>query len=1138
MNKLHKLILSAALAVSSLVSAQNLQKGDYGYLYCHMSDRGEWTAYALSRDGLHYHDLIGGQPIFDTKKVAGIEGGTRDAYIFRKHDGKGYLMLTTDMCVKKSKVWNNYGINLLTSDDLINWESKTFDFRKGASIFSDPKSPDTYKNYATINRVWAPQAMWDPTYVWPNGKKGGYFVYYSLWNSAEEKYDRMYYSYADESFTTLTKPRLLFDWGYATIDADINYLKSDKLFHMMIKKEGGKPGLFTATAKKLTGPWSEPVEDDYVNFEGKKKCEGVSAFQIAGEEGWRVGYIEYSSRPKHYRICKADKYLRNFNSPQDIIGVEAPQHGSFLRLTKEEYDRLENWSKAIMDKKNTTRTVLSLNSGWQFHASATDKGIEDIATIGNWQTVNLPHDFQISQPWVAPAADEKADNRDAGANIRSRLSSRGFKEMGFGWYRKSIRPEESWRGKRVLLDFEGIMLVGDVYLNGKHIGKTDYGYLGFEIDITKLLNYGKDNIIAVKASTQQPLNSRWYTGGGLYRDVNIILTDKDEFFVRHPLYITTENVSDRKATVNVQAELTCNLKVENLRVGTKVTDRAGNIVYHKFNTIKFDRRMRTNEHQVAKFDIDNPKLWSCETPNLYTAEVTLYREDGSVADQVTKRFGVRNVEFSPEFGLKLNGKKVLLKGIANHHSLGALGAAVYPRAMEKRIKMLKDFGFNHIRTAHNPYSESFLDLCDEYGILVVDELYDKWLTQYAGGREEWTNLWQHDVPEFVKRDRNHPSVVVWSLGNELQQYWNLPYADWGVTAYRLQKELLRRYDKTRPITVAMHPRYRSLETDSLPAPLVHETDIASYNYRYMYFPGDSRRFPHMMFYQSEANTSGMGPNYFEMDLDKVLGLAYWGMIDYLGESQGWPEKGWCQGVFDISLEPKPNAYFLKSYFKDDEPLVHIGIVASDGDSFLWNDEKMLKRRLVDHWNFGKGNNNEEFTLYTYTNADEVELRINGKSLGRKQNDKNPKVHNRIKWDKVKYESGYIEAIAYTNGKVVARHKIETTGEAKRLSATADNSEWKADGKDLQHIRILALDAKGRRVQTAKGKVHFSVEGPAEIIAVTNGDNASDELAVGDSRDLYNGTCTVILRSKQGAGKVSVTATCDGMKPVKLQLATK
>lgn len=166
MNKLHKLILSAALAVSSLVSAQNLQKGDYGYLYCHMSDRGEWTAYALSRDGLHYHDLIGGQPIFDTKKVAGIEGGTRDAYIFRKHDGKGYLMLTTDMCVKKSKVWNNYGINLLTSDDLINWESKTFDFRKGASIFSDPKSPDTYKNYATINRVWAPQAMWDPTYVW------------------------------------------------------------------------------------------------------------------------------------------------------------------------------------------------------------------------------------------------------------------------------------------------------------------------------------------------------------------------------------------------------------------------------------------------------------------------------------------------------------------------------------------------------------------------------------------------------------------------------------------------------------------------------------------------------------------------------------------------------------------------------------------------------------------------------------------------------------------------------------------------------------------------------------------------------------------------------------------------------------
>ncbi len=336
----------ALVILVSGAQAQNLVKGDYGYLYCHMSDRGEWTAYALSRDGLHFHDLIGGDSIFSPARVARIEGGTRDAYICRKHDGSGYLMVTTDMCVAKSKQWYNYGIDLLTSDDLIHWESTTFDFREGPAIFSDPESPDPYENYATVARVWAPQIFWNPEYVWPDGRKGGYMIYYSLLNPAEEEYDRMYYSYADESFTTLTKPRLLFDWGYATIDADINYLASDGLYHMMIKKEGGRPGIFTATAPALHGPWNEPVEDDYVDFEGNKKCEGVSAFQLTGDSTWCVAYIEYSSRPKHYRICKADEYLRNFHSPRDIEGVDAPQHGSFLRLTEEEYKRLQAWSDA------------------------------------------------------------------------------------------------------------------------------------------------------------------------------------------------------------------------------------------------------------------------------------------------------------------------------------------------------------------------------------------------------------------------------------------------------------------------------------------------------------------------------------------------------------------------------------------------------------------------------------------------------------------------------------------------------------------------------------------------------------------------------------------------------------------------
>ncbi len=339
----HWLLLTAMALLPSWGVAQqtkgNYQLPDdetYGYLNCHMSDRGQWTAYALSQDGLHFHDLLCGDSIFSPFEMAGIEGGTRDAYICRRHDNKGFLMVTTDMNngatkrLKKLDVWHNYGINLLTSDDLIHWKSTTFDFRKWQP---------------SVTRVWAPQVIWDGEHVWEDGHKGGYMIYYSMWDPEIEKYDRMYYSYADESFTTITKPQLLFDWGYATIDADINYLPSDGLFHMMIKKEGGTPGIFTTASASLKGPWPEPDSSQYVNFEGNKKCEGASAFQLKGGQ-WQVGYIEYSSRPRHYRLCDANATLTRFSNPRDIEGINGPQHGSFLRVTKEEYDRLQAWSDA------------------------------------------------------------------------------------------------------------------------------------------------------------------------------------------------------------------------------------------------------------------------------------------------------------------------------------------------------------------------------------------------------------------------------------------------------------------------------------------------------------------------------------------------------------------------------------------------------------------------------------------------------------------------------------------------------------------------------------------------------------------------------------------------------------------------
>lgn len=794
------------------------------------------------------------------------------------------------------------------------------------------------------------------------------------------------------------------------------------------------------------------------------------------------------------------------------------------------------------------RDTISINQGWQFHRGDV-KNIDELKTTqGDDDVVNLPHDFLIGQDWVAPDASERPDNSDAGSNVRSRLSPRGFKEMGIGWYRYQLTPKDEWKGKRIVLDFQGIMLVGDVYLNGKRIGGTDYGYLGFDIDLSKLLKWGQPNEIAVKADTQNSSNSRWFTGAGLYRDVNLIVTNKNLFFPRHPLFIRTQGNKEVKIKAEIinQQKVAKGQSAAKMPVGVRILDADGKVVAEQKNDIHFNAKWRDREYELPSISLENAKLWSPNSPYLYTAEVTLYDNEGNIADQIKEPFGVRTIEIIPQKGLLVNGKKVLLKGYANHHTLGALGAAAYPRAIEKRLKLMKEFGMNHIRTSHNPYSEDFLKLCDKYGILVVDELYDKWLTQYAGGRVDWESLWQKDVPEWVKRDRNHPSVVMWSLGNELQQYSNLPFNDWGVTAYKLQKELLHRYDDTRLTTVAMHPRYRNLETDSIPADLAIETEVNSYNYRYMYFPGDSKRYPEKTFYQSEASVAAMGPNFYEMDLDKVIGLAYWGAIDYLGESMGWPIKGWNQGVFDLSLQPKPDAYFVKSMFTD-EPTVHIGVIEKSGGNIQWNGINVSAGKLSENWNREAG---EQVSLYTYTNGDEVELFLNGKSLGVKKNSNDPKLRARIKWDNIAYAPGTLVAVAKKNGKVVDRHQIETTGEAVALKLVPDMETWHADGKDLMHVRIYAVDKKGRRVLNVKDakafdKLTFTVKGDANIVAVDNGNIASDELHIGKTqleksiqRNLFQGSALVILRAGDKPGKIELLVAGEKMKAKKLFLNTK
>jgi beta-galactosidase len=785
---------------------------------------------------------------------------------------------------------------------------------------------------------------------------------------------------------------------------------------------------------------------------------------------------------------------------------------------------------SAQESSERVRISRLFNFGWKFQAGDPEGAQAVNYDDSHWRVLDLPHDFQFDQAW---------DKSASGA--------RGFKAMGAGWYRKSFKADPAWQGKRVRLDFEGIIYFGDVWVNGEKVGSTDYGYLGFEADITGLLKYDVDNVVAVYASTGKAGGSRWYTGGGLFRDVHLLVKDTVSI-ARHGVFITVPDVSADRAKVSVQVELEgFRGKSSDLEITARIFSPDGKQAGETKALAPKRSPKSAEEVPLPEVTVAGPQLWSCETPHLYSAEVTLTL-NGKVIDKVTEKFGIRTLEFSKESGFKLNGKKVFLKGTANHHDLGAVGAAAYETAIARQMDALKAFGFNHIRTSHNPYSESFLRLADEKGILIVDELYDKWSNNsFWGGRVPWTDLWYKNMIEWIKRDRNHPSVIMWSFGNELQirdDWAGLPTGDWGVTTYRILDVLAKRYDPTRKTTVAMHPTRANaigkndprFDTEIIPPELAVVTEIASFNYRWMNYRDYLKHAPDMIIYQSEATTNELAKPFFGMDRDRMIGLAYWGAVEYWGESHGWPRKGWNYSFFNHALEPFPQAYLIKSIF-DDEPSVHIGVIDKADENIEWNDVTVGTQHVSSHWNREAG---KTYNIFTYTNAEEVELLLNGKSIGVRKNildDINRR--NMIYWQNVPYgNGGNIVAIARNSGKEVARHKLETTGKAVALRMEAENGNWKADGMDLQYVKVYAVDSKGRVVPTSDGEVTFDVSGAAKLFAVDNGNHSSDELFAGNKRQLHNGFAMAILRSDQTGGEVKIKASVKGLKSAEKKLATK
>ena len=713
----------------------------------------------------------------------------------------------------------------------------------------------------------------------------------------------------------------------------------------------------------------------------------------------------------------------------------------------------------------------------------------------------------------------------------------GFRPRGTGWYRKTFISPAA--GQRVTLDFEGVYTDADVWLNGKHLGKNHNGYLGFRFDVTDLLQpAGATNVLAVRVDNSRVASSRWFTGSGIYRDVNL-LTTAPIHIPTCGTWVTTPAITAEQAAVHVETIVTNSITAAGeVTLTTEIFDPANQLVTKEIKTALVKAGTAATFKQ--DFTVARPQRWDISSPKLYKS-VCRVTVGGQPCDVVETTFGIRTVEFTPEQGLLLNGKKVNVKGVNFHHDLGCLGSAVFERGFERRLELIKAMGCNAVRLAHNPYQPAVLDLCDRMGILVFDEAYDKWTDQFTGPERPFAQAWREDLRDFILRDRNHPSVFLWSVGNEETSH-QMTAPDFGVTQFKAMRDLAKTLDPTRAVTCGLFPargngvRYnakpKELFQNSEPAEMSFAMDVASFNYTQSFFERDHRKYPKMIFLLSEVGSNGSGDVWFEYDHDYTVGQFYWGGFDYIGESFGWPCKGWFRGLIDLAGVRKPASYYVESFYSD-KPMVRIAVKdLKFANNIVWNDVNLNWEFLASHWNWPAG---QKMKVFTYSTGDAVELFLNGRSLGTKQMADFKK--KKMNWD-VPFAPGVLKAVAYRAGKVIAEHQLQTAGPAARLVLDSDRPALKADGLDLAHVFAKVVDEHGIVVPDATNLIHFAVAGAGVNAGVDNGNMNSSELWQTDERSAYNGQALLVVRADRKDGNVKIEATADGLESAKVKLPIK
>jgi beta-galactosidase len=722
-----------------------------------------------------------------------------------------------------------------------------------------------------------------------------------------------------------------------------------------------------------------------------------------------------------------------------------------------------------------------------------------------WRPVDLPHDWSIEQPFNAGNA--------AGRNS-------AYLPGGLGFYRKTFFVPREWAAKKVMLTFGGIYMNSSVYCNGVLVGGRNYGYSTFGVDLTPHLEFGKENVVAVRVDNREQPNSRWYTGSGIYRDVTLQVSDPVHV-KQWGVFVTVPHVDGAAARVEVETDV-MNETGEGCAVSVRQEIRSPEGAVVAESLAEASLTAMGGKKLKQTLEVIRPERWSPEKPHLYQLVTTVTDSDGRL-DRVETPFGIRTIEYGPEFGFKLNGKKTLMKGVCLHHELGSVGAAEFHRALDRRLTELKKLGVNAIRTSHNPYSEYFMKRCDELGFLVIGEMYDKWTTgnrffDESGNTVPWQETWSRDLAYFVRRDRNHPSLVMWSVGNEVHEQQHSE--DGGIGIFQALRERIREFDVTRPVSAGLFPR---MDPGNEPPRMAKAMDVVGTNYLEKHWDSWRKNHPGMSFYASEMTTYNWGENWYAWDKSKGVGQFYWGGTDYLGEGRFWPNIGWYRGLIDLTGFIKDGAYYVKSFYHP-EPMVHI-VVKDDQageESVVWNAVQLTKDERRSHWNW---EGRKEVQLYTYTNCEEVELFLNDRSLGVRPVRAGD--NNMLVWD-VPFEPGVLKAVARKQGRPVAEHVLKTAGVPARIVLSPERDTIGAD-RDLGYINVSIVDENGTVVPDAANRIRFEVAGAGENFAVSSADVYSAAAFRGDARDAFQGRAQLTVRSlKQGT--ITVRAFSDGLEP--------